>query len=58
MEFKNGGSSSQRRPAVEEGAPLARQGSVYSLTFDEFQSAAGPCCPQKYRLSWEFPGCR
>ncbi|RCV11966.1 hypothetical protein SEVIR_2G239700v4 [Setaria viridis] len=41
MEFKNGGSSSQRRPAVEEGAPLARQGSVYSLTFDEFQSALG-----------------
>ncbi|CAN6167196.1 unnamed protein product [Urochloa humidicola] len=41
MEFKNGGSSSQRRPAGEEGAPLARQGSVYSLTFDEFQSALG-----------------
>ncbi|OEL36299.1 bZIP transcription factor TRAB1 [Dichanthelium oligosanthes] len=44
MEFNNGGSSSQRRPAVEEGegaAPLARQGSVYSLTFDEFQSALG-----------------
>ncbi|CAL5073976.1 unnamed protein product [Urochloa decumbens] len=39
MEFKNGGSLSQRRPAGEEGAPLARQGSVYSLTFDEFQSA-------------------
>jgi ABA responsive element binding factor len=43
MEFKNCGSSSQRRPAVvvDEGAPLARQGSVYSLTFDEFQSALG-----------------
>ncbi|CAN6196181.1 unnamed protein product [Urochloa humidicola] len=41
MEFKNGGSSSQRRPAAEEVAPLARQGSVYSLTFDEFQSALG-----------------
>ena len=41
MEFRNGGSSSQRRPAGEEGAPLARQGSVYSLTFDEFQSALG-----------------
>jgi ABA responsive element binding factor len=42
MEFKNGGSSSQRRSALEEeGAPLARQGSVYSLTFDEFQSALG-----------------
>ncbi|RLN35964.1 hypothetical protein C2845_PM03G36770 [Panicum miliaceum] len=41
MEFKNGGSSSQRRAAGEEGAPLARQGSVYSLTFDEFQSALG-----------------
>ncbi|KAL6846263.1 hypothetical protein ACP4OV_023711 [Aristida adscensionis] len=44
MEFKNGGSSSQRRPAVAplaDGAPLARQGSVYSLTFDEFQSAIG-----------------
>ncbi|KAL6656128.1 hypothetical protein ACP70R_006954 [Stipagrostis hirtigluma subsp. patula] len=43
MEFKNGGSSSQRRsgaPAAE-GAPLARQGSVYSLTFEEFQSALG-----------------
>jgi ABA responsive element binding factor len=31
MEFENGGSSSS----------LARQGSVYSLTFDEFQSALG-----------------
>nr|CAB3457239.1 unnamed protein product [Digitaria exilis] len=41
MEFKNGGSSSQHRPSVEEGAPLGRQGSVYSLTFDEFQSALG-----------------
>ncbi|EER96850.1 bZIP transcription factor TRAB1 [Sorghum bicolor] len=43
MEFKNWGSSSQRRPAVvvDEGQPLARQGSVYSLTFDEFQSALG-----------------
>ncbi|TVU09802.1 hypothetical protein EJB05_43298 [Eragrostis curvula] len=44
MEFKSGGlsSSQQRRPAAaEEGAPLARQGSVYSLTFDEFQSALG-----------------
>ncbi|XP_062199144.1 bZIP transcription factor TRAB1-like isoform X2 [Phragmites australis] len=40
MEFKNGGSSSQRRPAMAE-APMARQGSVYSLTFDEFQSALG-----------------
>ncbi|WVZ65180.1 hypothetical protein U9M48_014589 [Paspalum notatum var. saurae] len=39
-EFKNGGSSSQRLPAVDEGVPpLTRQGSVYSLTFDEFQSA-------------------
>ncbi|CAL5081765.1 unnamed protein product [Urochloa decumbens] len=41
MEFRNGESSSQRRPAGEEGPPLARQGSVYSLTFDEFQSALG-----------------
>jgi len=41
MEFMNGGSSKQRRPAREEGAPLPRQGSVYSLTFDEFQSALG-----------------
>ncbi|KAJ1289950.1 hypothetical protein BS78_02G203900 [Paspalum vaginatum] len=41
MEFKNGGPSSQRLPAVNEEAPLARQGSVYSLTFDEFQSALG-----------------
>jgi ABA responsive element binding factor len=32
MEFKSGGSSS---------SSLARQGSVYSLTFDEFQSALG-----------------
>uniref|UniRef100_A0A0D9XEG7 BZIP domain-containing protein n=1 Tax=Leersia perrieri TaxID=77586 RepID=A0A0D9XEG7_9ORYZ len=39
MEFKNGGSSSDRRPPAAEGATLARQGSVYSLTFDEFQSA-------------------
>nr|WKC16879.1 bZIP transcription factor [Psammochloa villosa] len=40
MEFRNGGgSSSERRPA--EGTSLARQGSVYSLTFDEFQSALG-----------------
>nr|ACG45784.1 bZIP transcription factor [Zea mays] len=43
MEFKNCGSSSQPRPAVVVGeeAALARQGSVYSLTFDEFQSALG-----------------
>ncbi|XP_062193977.1 bZIP transcription factor TRAB1-like [Phragmites australis] len=41
MEFTNGGSSSQRQPAAAEGAPLARQGSVYSLTFDEFQSTLG-----------------
>ncbi|KAK3130235.1 hypothetical protein QOZ80_6BG0490740 [Eleusine coracana subsp. coracana] len=44
MEFKSGGSSSswQRRPQqAADGAPLARQGSVYSLTFDEFQSALG-----------------
>ncbi|BAF25276.1 bZIP transcription factor TRAB1-like [Oryza sativa Japonica Group] len=39
MEFGNGGSSSSERRAAAEGATLARQGSVYSLTFDEFQSA-------------------
>ena len=44
MEFKNinGGSSSERKPAAADGsAPLTRQGSVYSLTFEEFQSTLG-----------------
>ncbi|KAL5200993.1 hypothetical protein ABZP36_035347 [Zizania latifolia] len=47
MELKNGGSSSERRllppppAAATVGTGLARQGSVYSLTFDEFQSALG-----------------
>ncbi|KAM3257901.1 hypothetical protein ACQJBY_049929 [Aegilops geniculata] len=44
MDFRssNGGSSSERRMASgAEGAPLARQGSIYSLTFEEFQSTLG-----------------
>lgn len=41
MEFKSGGSSSHRRPPPADGSSLTRQGSVYSLTFDEFQSALG-----------------
>ncbi|KAG8056986.1 hypothetical protein GUJ93_ZPchr0002g25303 [Zizania palustris] len=47
MELKNGGCSSERRllplppAAAMVGTGLARQGSVYSLTFDEFQSALG-----------------
>nr|BAK02549.1 predicted protein [Hordeum vulgare subsp. vulgare]BAK04768.1 predicted protein [Hordeum vulgare subsp. vulgare] len=42
MDFRssNGGSSSERRPAAE-GASLTRQGSIYSLTFEEFQSTLG-----------------
>uniref|UniRef100_A0ACD5XWK2 Uncharacterized protein n=1 Tax=Avena sativa TaxID=4498 RepID=A0ACD5XWK2_AVESA len=43
MEFRNNnaGSSSERRPAADGSTPLARQGSVYSLTFEEFQSTLG-----------------
>ncbi|KQJ90509.1 bZIP transcription factor TRAB1 [Brachypodium distachyon] len=41
MEFKTGGSSSEHRPSVGGSTPLARQGSVYSLTFEEFQSTLG-----------------
>ncbi|KAM0825448.1 hypothetical protein ACQ4PT_069549 [Festuca glaucescens] len=43
MEFmnNNGGSSSDRRPAADGSTPLTRQGSVYSLTFEEFQSTLG-----------------
>jgi ABA responsive element binding factor len=44
MDFRsnnNGGSSSDRRPAADGSTPLTRQGSVYSLTFEEFQSTLG-----------------
>ncbi|KAM0913343.1 hypothetical protein ACQ4PT_012234 [Festuca glaucescens] len=43
MDFRNnnGGSSSDRRPAADGSTPLMRQGSVYSLTFEEFQNTLG-----------------
>uniref|UniRef100_A0A0E0AWH7 BZIP domain-containing protein n=1 Tax=Oryza glumipatula TaxID=40148 RepID=A0A0E0AWH7_9ORYZ len=42
MDLKHGGGSERRGTAAGAGAaPLARQGSIYSLTFDEFQSTLG-----------------
>ncbi|CAM0951672.1 unnamed protein product [Alopecurus aequalis] len=45
MEFRSnngaGSSSEQRPPAADGLTPLTRQGSVYSLTFEEFQNTLG-----------------
>ncbi|KAL5229843.1 hypothetical protein ABZP36_028619 [Zizania latifolia] len=40
MDQKDGGGS-ERRGAAVDVAPLSRQGSIYSLTFEEFQSTLG-----------------
>ncbi|KAL5221897.1 hypothetical protein ABZP36_026610 [Zizania latifolia] len=40
MDLKDGWGS-ERRGAAAGAAPLSRQGSIYSLTFDEFQSTLG-----------------